>query len=107
MIRFHYSIIMLIVACIIILSTIYIFRNHNGTGKYITVKDKYIYQYFVSKPTQQRQSKVLDKMPKCGLNLLNIVVKYYVVDIHNNKYEITESQYNNVKVGGKFKVRTV
>lgn len=102
MIRLHNSVILVIV-CIIILFTVYIFRNHNGTGKYITVKDKYIYQYFEPKPTQ---SKILDKTPKCGLDLLNIVVKYYLVDIHDNKYEITESQYNSVKVGGKFKVRT-
>ncbi len=99
-------IIIFVAVCIIIVFTVYIFRNHNGTGKYITVKDKYVHQYFEPKPTQQRQSKPIDKTPKCGLDYLNIVVKYYIVDIHDNKYEITESEYNSVKVGGKFKVRT-
>lgn len=103
--RVQNSIIILVAACIIILFMVYIFRNHNKTNKYITVKDKYIHQYFEPKPTQQRQSKSIDKTPKCGLDYLNIVVKYYVVDTYENKYEITSSQYNNVQIGEKFKVR--
>lgn len=103
MILLHNSIIMLVVACSIILFTVYIFRNYSRTDNYITVKDKYIYQYFETKPTTSQT--VQDKTPKCGLDYLNIVVKYYVVDIHDNKYEITSSQYNNIKVGEKIKIK--
>lgn len=93
--------------CIVIIVIIFILnKKFTKTGNYIIVKDKYVYQYFEPKPTPV-QSKVLDKRPKCGLDLLNLVVKYYVVDTHENKYEITESEYNSVQVGRKFKVRTV
>jgi len=99
--RVQNLIIIFVAVCIVIVFTFYIFRNHNRTNKYITVKDKYVHQYFEPKPTQR---KPIDKTPKCGLDYLNIIVKYYVVDILENKYEITESQYSNVKIGEKIKI---
>lgn len=95
----------IVIGLCVIIEIMYILSN-TATGNYIIVKDKYVYQHFEPKPTSE-QSKLPDKRPKCGLDMLKLVVKYYVVDTLDNKYEITESEYTTIKVGSKFKINRI